>query len=281
METPLPARDARSGWMLPAALGLLGATAIAGAAWWGRGNDVPRARPDARSAAFASRPSAPEPDRTSPPPEKIPSKDVADAFEAATGHRAAFSVEDGEDIVITRPVQIVQLPFGRALLTEEEIEDGCQGCVGAIGVFYLKEADGRLIVTGRWPRAAKGWTFGLPPTDWQITQKFTTYPAIYATGGFLQGTMTSGATITELRPSGPAESDVIRTEFDNSRSEEEGKRHCVVNGRIANVRKDKSFDVIVTGSRRAVDHYRKSDGRFQVVSRIDWDFPCGWSAEKA
>jgi hypothetical protein len=206
--------------------------------------------------------------------EPIPER-VWDAFEAATGRRSNFGVAEGRDVVVTRPVKIVELPFGPALLTEVEIERGCHGCAGAIGVYYLKQVNGEFRVKARWPRAIRGWTWGLPPTEWHLTNRFTSYPAIYATGGFLaQGISTGGATITELRPSGPVESDLVGTHYDDEGDPETGRRACRVQGRIANVRKDRSFDVVVSGSVKTVAHYVKRGGRFRTSSRIRWNDPC-------
>jgi hypothetical protein len=220
--------------------------------------------------------------RNPPPeePEPVP-KRLADAFEAATGHRTSYDATENRDVVTTRPLKIVELPFGPALLTEQDSEIACHACVGAIGVYYLREKDGHFEVTGRWPRAVEGWGWGHPPTDWTLTDRFTAYPAIHASGGYLaQGIMMEGTTITELRPSGPATSDVIGISYDDEGSREEGERTCVVKGRIANIRKDRSFDVIATGSVRAVDHYVKRNGRFVARKKIRWDLPCGfWDEE--
>jgi hypothetical protein len=240
-----------------------------------RNPDVTGREPKTPSVATASQAAASTSAPNQPTAEKIPSKDVADAFEAATGHRAAFSVADANDVIITRPTRIVRLPFGRALLTEVEIENGCHSCVGAIGIYYLGEQAGKTIVTKSWPRAIRGWTLGYPPTDWEVTDKFTTYPAIFATGGFMMGSMISGATVTELRPEGPIESDEIKIQYSDAVDPDTGQRHCALDGRIANIRKDGSFNVVVTGSARAVDRYRKVDGRFKAVATMDWDFPCG------
>ncbi|HEY5723153.1 MAG TPA: hypothetical protein VIT45_12600 [Allosphingosinicella sp.] len=206
--------------------------------------------------------------------DPIPER-VWDAFEAATGHRSNFGVTEGRNIVVTRPVKIVELPFGPALLTEVEIELGCHGCAGAIGVYYLKQVDGKFRVKRRWPRAIRGWTWGLPPTEWHLTNRFTSYPAIYARGGFLaQGISTATATITELRPAGPIESDLIGTNYDDEGDPQTGRQSCRVEGKIANIRKDRSFDLVVSGSVKTVARYVKRDGRFRTRSRIRWNDPC-------
>ncbi len=211
--------------------------------------------------------------------EPIP-EELADAFEAATGRRAAFrEFEDGY-AVKTRPMKIVVLPFGRVLLTEVQIEY-CHACAGAIGIYYLKEAAGSVWVERSWPRAVKGWGLGNPPAQWHLTDKFAAYPAIYAWGGFMSlGVSTGGVTITELRPDGPVTSDHISTYYEDEGDPEKGRPGCNTKGRIANIRKDRSFDVVVTGSVRAVDRYVKRNGRFVPRKRIDWNIPCGFSDDR-
>jgi hypothetical protein len=201
---------------------------------------------------------------------------LADAFEAATGHRVAYSKTEGGELVTTQPIRIIQLPFGSALLTKTEIKDGCHACTGAIGVYYLDEQADSTVLRGRWPRGVEGWGWGAAPTEWYLTDKFSAYPAIYASGGFMgQGVIEESSTITELRPDGPITSDVIGTGFSDEGAIVDNERAaCVVKGKIANVRKDSSFDVIVRGSVNAVDHYAKKKGKFVAVSRRDWGLPC-------
>lgn len=211
------------------------------------------------------------------PPVRSSAKRLADAFEAATGHRTAFTKTEAGDVIITKPLRIVELPFGPALLTKQEIKDGCHACTGAIGVFYLKEEGGTTSVTGRWPKAVEGWGWGAAPTEWYLTDKFTTYPAVYASGGFMgQGVIEESATITELRPQGPVTSDVVGTGFSDEGAIVDNERPaCIVKGMIANVHKDVSFDVIVSGSIHGRDRYIKRSGRFVAASKRDWGVPCG------
>ncbi len=214
---------------------------------------------------------------------RSPEQRLADAFEAATGRRAQYSeMKDGEEIS-TKPLRIIELPFGPALLTERTIKDGCHACTGAIGVFYLDETDGRTEVKGHWPEAVQGWGWGAPPSSWRVTDKFTAFPAIFAEGGFMgQGVVMESATITELQPSGPATSEYIGTGFSNEGAIVDNERPvCKVEGKIANIRKDRSFDVIASGSVRAVDRYVKRGGKFVATAKIDWGIPCDRENEPA
>ena len=246
------------------------------------GSDAPASQP-------ATLPATP-PAVDEPPPQTTPSGDpaasyveedgyeiqpkrLADAFEAATGHRSAFSTHSKWHSITTEPVRIVELPFGPVLLTRDTNED-THASVGAIGVHYLEEENGRFRATGSWPRAVEGWDWGDPP-EWHLTNKFTANPAIYAWGDFMgQGIITRSATLVELTPDGPVESDLISTGFDDEGHVESNP--CKIRGRIANIRKDRSFDVIVSGSRSAVEHYEKKSGRFVAKHKVDWEAPCGY-----
>jgi hypothetical protein len=90
-----------------------------------------------------------------------------------------------------------------------------------------------------------------------------------------QGVVEESATITDLRPQGPINSDVIGTGFSDEGAIVDNERAaCIVKGSIANVRKDQSFDVVVSGSVRTIDHYLKKHGKFVAASKVDWGLPC-------
>lgn len=189
------------------------------------------------------------------------------AFQAATGHRSAYdAVEDGSRVT-TRPLRIVSLPFGKALLTERRIQDGCHACQGTLGVFYLAERGGKMSVTRSWPKAIEGSGFGAPPTSWRVTNEFTDYPAIYAETSYMaQGDEGQMATIIELTPRGPVASDPVSLRYSDAGTIVDNERPaCILDGAIANIRKDRSFDVLITGSIDGTDHYVKRGGRFVLA----------------
>jgi hypothetical protein len=157
------------------------------------------------------------------------------------------------------------------------VKDGCHACVGAIGVFYLKEDNQQTSVTGSWPKAVEGWGWGAAPSEWSISNAFTKNPAIYASGGYMgQGILMESATLTELTPNGPVTSDLIGTGFsDEGAIVDDSRAACVVKGKIANIRKDRSFEVRLTGSRTGVDRYVKRNGKFvSLGKRETWESPC-------
>ena len=206
---------------------------------------------------------------------KSPAMRLSDAFAAATGHRHSFDEEvDGNKFTNT-PIKIIDLSFGPVLLTNREIKDGCDGCRGYIGVYYLRENGQRTTVTGSYPKAVEGLAGGAVPNDWHLTERFTTFPAIYSIGSYsVEGITLDNASITELRPEGAITSDIIPISFSNEGEVDDDHPLCEIKGRITNVVKDQSFDVPVSGSIAGLNHYDKRAGRFVAVTKIDWDNPC-------
>jgi len=167
-------------------------------------------------------------------------------------------------VVTTVPLRIVDASFGPVLLTKRQIKDGCHACVGAIGIYYLKETGRGFVVKRRWPTAIEGWGWGLAP-NWSLTDRFTENPAIYSGGGYTgQGLTCMSATITELAPGGPVESVVVRTGLSNvgMLTPDSTEKRVELGGRIAAVQKDRSFEVRVTGTDRFTEHYVKRGGKF-------------------
>jgi hypothetical protein len=215
-------------------------------------------------------------------------KRLADAFEAATGHRNTYGIiQEGHPGTVS-PLKIVRLPFGPALFTRTYFERTCGRCdntVGSyylrekIGIYYLRDKGGRLSVKGRWPDTVAGTAWANGPIDWELTDRFTAYPAIYATilASYQEGLVQDGATITELRPSGPIESTYIGTLYSSDGNPSYDLPVCIARGRITNIHKDRSFDLVVTGSeKRRVDHFVKRNGKFDIVGESTmWHMPCG------
>jgi hypothetical protein len=208
--------------------------------------------------------------------EDEPSDLLTDAFEAATGHRKSFDVKkDGDAIAGVWPEAIIQLPFGKALLVGKQNLSRCHYCQGSFDIYYFRQEGGKIVSTGRWPRAVLGWDWGNPPENWRVTTRFTTYPAIVAWGDFMQhGIILRSSTLTEMRPDGAVMSDVIGMGFDDKGFHDDPRRACTVNGKVMNVRKDVGFDVQVTGTVRKIERYRKSGVRFVSISPVDWQEPC-------
>lgn len=203
-------------------------------------------------------------------PAVAPAEALAAAFEAVTGKRDRVEEKDGEAVVTTTPLKLIELPFGPVLLTATASSDDCHACAGSIGVHYLERKGSGFAVRHRWPKAVSGWGWGQPPTDWSISDKFTPYPAIYAEGGFTgQGITCGSAVLTELRPEGPVASDTIALSYSNGGAVDEasgrtpgGEPARDDQGKIVDIVKDKSFDVRTAGKQPIVEHYVRRGTKF-------------------
>lgn len=188
------------------------------------------------------------------------------AFYAATKHADSYEDNRNDGPYTVTPLQLLELPFGPVLLTGAEQKDGCHGCAGHIGIYYLEREGNGFRLKGKWPEAVAGWGWGAMPQDWSMTEKFTTFPAIYAEGGYSnQGYSCGGATLTELRPEGPVSSDLIGLSYSDDGAVGED-RTTEYEGKIANIVKGKSFDVSVTGSEQFVERYVWKGNKFAPVT---------------
>ncbi|MCB2077999.1 MAG: SHOCT domain-containing protein [Novosphingobium sp.] len=200
-----------------------------------------------------------------PSPEAKPEEPIVAAFRAATGKTGPFKRDSDGGPVLEGPERLLQLPFATVLITSAGPPDGdvtCHGCYGSLGIYYLLERGDGFVATGRWPDAVPGWGWGQPP-EWELTDRFTSSPAIFSDGGYANnGVSCSGANITELTPDGPVESDLIGLSTSNRGmvgDEDEpivpGMELYELEGRIVNIVKDRSFDVEATGSETLTEHY--------------------------
>jgi hypothetical protein len=248
------------------ALILLVAGVIVGAAW--------RRAPGPASplSASAPKPAVPAnpPSGSAAAPIATPAGELTAAFMAVTGKsdvaNTSIVVDGYEEEGTTKPLRLLHVPFGPVLLTSTVNKEDCDACTGAIGIFYLDQHGATFTVRKRWPKAVTGWGRGEPP-DWQISEKFTTFPAIYATGTFMgQGLACDGATLTELRPEGPAQADFIGLSYSNQGMvdpDDPGAAHLQqLEGKIANIVKGKSFAVQATGTATFAEHYVMRGTRF-------------------
>jgi hypothetical protein len=163
-----------------------------------------------------------------------------------------------------RARRVIWTDFGPILLTESAVPDACHSCAGYVGAYYLRDTSGGFAVAARYPQAVPGSGWGNPPEGWRIVENFTTHPAIYAEGGFTgQGYTQTWATITELRPQGPMESR-IDMGSDNTGAVADESQAVSLTGRIANVVRNTSFDVVYTGACTLTRHYVFRNGRFDL-----------------
>jgi hypothetical protein len=165
----------------------------------------------------------------------------------------------GETTII-KADRLLELPFGPVLITTVNIDRGSHAEDGSLGIYYLRRTGSRYSVRNKWPKAVDGAGFGYAP-DWRLTTRFTKFPALYATAGWTgQGYTCGWSILTELTPAGPIVSDTIYNSYSDA-GVGAGKVH-EFNGRILNVRKAGSFDVVASGTRRFAEHYLFRRDRF-------------------
>ncbi len=206
--------------------------------------------------------------------ELAPATKLAAAFQAATGRAGPHATKLDGQPARTAPLRVLDLPFGPVLLTATETEDACHACAGALGVYYLKQDGARFTVTGKWPEAVSGRGWGTAPKDWSISDRFTSFPAIMADGGFTgQGVVCTTLVLTELRPEGPVTSDFIPLSYSNAGNVDSetgltfsGGPAIELQGKIVNIVKDKSFEVQVKGGEPFSERYVRRGGKFVRVS---------------
>lgn len=272
-DGPQPAPPARDRTYLYIAIGLaLVTAAIIAGVWLGRDSGADNVTVEENLGAANN--VAAEENAVVPEPVKVDIKSaafLAEAFRAATGSDAPIRRRIDGEMHVTRALRVVDLPFGPALITSTEIVEGCHACTGALGIYYLKIEGDKVGVVGKWPEAVKGWGWGAPPTDWSISDKFASYPVIVAEGSYMgQGISCGGATLTELRPEGPVESEIIRTSFSNEGAVGDdgtayGEPPRSLEGKFADIVREKSFEIRVTGTEGFTERYVRRGGKFVSV----------------
>jgi Short C-terminal domain len=206
-----------------------------------------------------------------PDVRKLPAgEQLARAFEAAFGSRgeAALTVESdvGSEDVRYAPGRLVWTAFGPVLISEGKVQDPAHVSAGKIAVHYLKPAADRFEVTRAFPAAVTTGSFG-QVARWSLSPRFSDWPVIVAEGGGTwQGYTCSWLTLTELRPGGPAELATVPLAYDDSGAKGDEAQAVSIEGKILNVVKNQSFDVVYSGSRAFSEHWvRGSGGGYSVA----------------
>jgi hypothetical protein len=252
---------------------MLGAAAlvIAAAAGWFFGRpaeddgiiDLPMPGENVAVAENVGEPKA-EPDVRALAPEE----QLARAFEAAFGSRgeAILSVPgDGADEDVRfAPGRLIWPAFGPVLISEGKVQDPAHVSAGKIAVHYLKPAADRFEVVRAFPAAVATGTNG-EVARWSLNPRFSNWPVLIAEGGGTgQGYTCSWLTLTELRPGGPVRVANVPLVYDDTGAKEDGSGQSI-EGKILNVVKDQSFDVVYSGSRRFSEHYVRGAGGYAVA----------------
>ena len=201
--------------------------------------------------------------RTLPPAEQL-----ARAFEAAFGSRgeAVLSVpgNGADEDVRYAPGRLVWPAFGPVLISEGKVQDPAHASAGKIAIHYLRPAADRFEVARAFPAAIATGSNG-QVARWTLDPRFSNWPVVAAEGGGTgQGYTCAWLTLTELRPDGPARVANVPLVYDDRGAKEDGTGRAI-EGRILNIVRNQSFDVVYSGSRAFSEHYVRSARGYAVA----------------
>jgi Short C-terminal domain len=215
-----------------------------------------------------------------PPPADVrtlaPAEQLDRAFQAAFAARGAATLQvaaaspDGAgsaaEAVRYTPGKLVWAPFGPVLVSEGKVADAGHVSAGRIAVDYLKPAGDRFELVRAWPAAVAIGSSG-QVAHWSVSTRFGDLPVIVSEGGGTwQGYSCSSAKLTELRPDGPVEIASVPLSYDDKGAQAEEGAGTAITGRIINVMRSVSFDVVYTGARSFSEHWaRGANGGYAVA----------------
>jgi len=215
-----------------------------------------------------AQPAAPQDVRSLTEPEQR-----SRAFEAAFNARGQAATQVNGRTYTYAPMKLSWIG-DRAVLISGGTTDNCHLCDGLLAVHYLRSAGDKFQVTGSWLDAVSGGSWGKPP-KWHFANAFTSFPAIYEEGGYTgQGCTSSMATLTELAPARPVRSASIRLLYDNGGTlGADAAAPTRIEGKIANVKKDVSFDVVYTGAQQLTETWVKRGDHFELAGGGETKIP--------
>jgi hypothetical protein len=163
------------------------------------------------------------------------------------------------------PGRLVWPAFGPVLLSEGQVQDPAHVSAGKIAIHYLRPQGDRFEVVRAWPAGVATGSFGRV-AHWSVSPRFSTWPVIVAEGGGTwQGYSCSWLTLTELRPGGPVELASVPLAYDDAGAKTDEAEAMSIDGKILNVVKNQSFDVVYSGSRAFGEHYARKGDRYAVA----------------
>lgn len=197
-----------------------------------------------------------------------PDEQLARAFEAAFGSRgeAVLAVPGGgsDEDVRYAPGRLIWLSFGPVLISEGKVQDPAHASAGRIAIHYLKPAGDRFEVVRAFPAGVVTGSSG-QVARWSLSPRFSNWPVIVAEGGGTwQGYTCSMLSLTELRPEGPAKVADVPLVYDDSGARPDGSGKTI-EGKVLNIVRNQSFDVVYSGSRAFSEHYVRGAGGYAVA----------------
>lgn len=201
--------------------------------------------------------------------QKLPAEEqLARAFEAAFGSRGeavlAVPGNGSDEDVRFAPGRLLWLPFGPVLVSEGKVQDPAHASAGRIAIHYLRSAGDRFEVARAFPGAVTTGSNG-EVARWALNPRFSNWPVVAAEGGGTwQGYSCSSLILTELRPEGPVKVAEVPLVYDDTGAKTDGSGRAI-EGKILNIVKNQSFDVVYSGARAFSEHYVRGPGGYAVA----------------
>jgi hypothetical protein len=222
--------------------------------------------------------SAPTPSTT---PVATGVKALPEAAQLKLAFKTAYDAEgaaritvDDTEVLNIKPGKLVWIDDVAVLLSPGANQSDCHACSGALAIAYLAPKGEGFVVKGKWPVLVRGSGWGAEP-EWRVTGDFTDNPAVYVeSGDTAQGYSCGGASITELTPDGPVQSDRVWLSSDNEGAVDDstgktfgGEPRKKLTGKIVDIVKGKSFAVQASGTAKFVERYEYRGGKFVPLQK--------------
>ena len=169
---------------------------------------------------------------------------------------------DGKEVVV-KAEQGVWTRFGPVLIASVTMKQDCDDCTGGLDIYYFGDSSEGLLLRRRFPDAIVGSSSGKPPLRWSLDDRFLDGPVVHTIAeGVWQGCTTTAVSLTELTPDGPVARGSAPIGWAEASGAGDGDKAV---GRIANIVRGKSFDIVYSGTRSFTDHYRLANGAFSMA----------------
>ncbi len=205
----------------------------------------------------------------SAPASAAADEQLASAFRVAFGKDGSVVLKrQGEmnESVRYTPGDLVNTPFGTVLLSPGEVVSPAHTSSGKLAAIYLTRTDTGFSVAKKFVPATETGSFG-KIGEWSVSRSFGELPVVTVDGGGTwQGCTVSITTLVELTPDGPKQLATVPMTYDNSGAVTDGKSPTRISGRIDNIVRGKSFDVVYFGSKDFTDRYVRKGGTYALAS---------------
>jgi hypothetical protein len=193
---------------------------------------------------------------------------LGQAFRAAFGKSGVATIVstsgDIRETVKYVPGALVDAPFGPILVAPGEVIDAAHASSGKIAAVYLRKTAKGYGVARRYVPAMETGSFG-KIASWSMSNAFGPFPVVMVEGGGTwQGYTCSVTTLLELAPDGPHELVTIPMSYDDSGAAGDDKAK-IIDGKIADIRAGRMFDVVYSGSRHFTERYERRGRGYVLV----------------